>query len=132
MDRLREEAATPALLLAACDPANPFGAALPWPASDGHRPTRKAGALVVLSDGEPVVYLERGARTLVTFGHEPGAVGDALAVVARAVQEGRLDSVQVERINQVPALQTKDLAPALEGSGFMMTPQGWKARARGR
>ncbi len=132
VDRLREEAATPALLLAACDPANPFGAALPWPASDGHRPTRKAGALVVLSGGEPVVYLERGARTLVTFGHEPGAVGDALAVVARAVQEGRLDSVQIERINQVPALQAKDLAPALEGSGFMMTPQGWKARARGR
>jgi ATP-dependent Lhr-like helicase len=53
----------PALVLAATDPANPFGAAIPWPerpGSAGHLPGRKAGALVVLSDGELVLYVERG------------------------------------------------------------------------
>ena len=64
-----------AVVLAATDPANPYGAALPWPerVSDdatpgtGHRPGRKAGALVVLVDGALAVYVERGGRTLLTF-----------------------------------------------------------------
>ena len=57
----------PGLVLAATDPANPYGAALPWPEREGHRAGRKAGALVVLVDGELVLYVERGARTLLTY-----------------------------------------------------------------
>ena len=57
--------------LAATDPANPYGAALPWPdaraTAGGHRPGRKAGALVVLVDGELALYVERGGTTLLTW-----------------------------------------------------------------
>ena len=60
-----------AIVLAAADPANPFGAALPWPQpshSDRlHLPGRKAGALVVIVDGELCLYVERGGRSLLTF-----------------------------------------------------------------
>jgi nucleotide-binding universal stress UspA family protein len=58
-------------VLAAADPANPYGAALDWPdraePAAGHRPGRKAGALVVLVDGRPALYVERGGRSLLTF-----------------------------------------------------------------
>ena len=62
-----------ALTLAATDPANPYGAALNWPATTiaGHRPGRKAGALVVIVDGRLVLYLERGGKTLLTFQFQP-------------------------------------------------------------
>src|SRR6185369_5843866 len=65
-----------ALVLAATDPANPYGAALPWPervidAGDGeragHRAGRKAGALVVTVDGDLALYVERGGRTLLSY-----------------------------------------------------------------
>ncbi|WP_083841700.1 Lhr family helicase [Mobilicoccus pelagius] len=58
-----------AVLLAATDPANPYGAALPWPdrGEAGHRPGRKAGGLVVLVDGALACFLERGGRTVLTF-----------------------------------------------------------------
>ena len=78
-DDAREPA--PALVLAATDPANPYGAALPWPvtaaassdaaAGRGHQPARKAGALVVLVDGACVLYVERGGRTLLSFTDDP-------------------------------------------------------------
>src|SRR6185437_8551211 len=59
-----------AVVLAAADPAQPYGAALPWPAATGdtkHRPARKAGALAVLVDGVPALYVERGGRSLLSF-----------------------------------------------------------------
>src|SRR5581483_6934542 len=65
-----DENATSAVVLAAADPAQPYGAALPWPNVVGetkHRPGRKAGALVVLVDGVPVLYVERGGRSLLSF-----------------------------------------------------------------
>ena len=67
----------PALvLLAAADPAQPYGAALPWPERPGetpssHRPGRKAGALVVLADGSLVLYVERGGKTLLSWTDDP-------------------------------------------------------------
>ena len=92
VDRLRRFAAVSdppplaAMTLAATDPANPYGAALPWPSLDGqtHRPGRKAGALVVLVDGALVLYLERGGKTALWFtgstpsdGTRGGATGGA-------------------------------------------------------
>ena len=73
----------PPLVLAATDPAQPYGAALPWPKRDGEvkRPSRAAGAHVVLAGAEPVVYVERGGRGLqVLVGRDdprlvPGAGG---------------------------------------------------------
>ena len=66
------DAPPPALVLAATDPANPYGAALGWPArpedvASGHKPGRKAGALVVLVDGALALYVERGGRTLLSW-----------------------------------------------------------------
>ena len=74
VDRLRAQQREPeeptATVLAACDPANAYGAALPWPEREGHRPGRKAGALVVLVDGALVFYVERGGKTLLSFTEE--------------------------------------------------------------
>ena len=70
VDRLRgtrtPEPDAPPVVLAATDPAQPYGAALAWPDSPG-RPARTAGAHVVLADGLPLVVLERGGRSLATF-----------------------------------------------------------------
>ena len=75
-----------AVTLAATDPANPFGAALPWPereTSGGHRPGRKAGALVVLVDGALTLYVERGGKTLLTWTDDAALLGPAAAVALR-------------------------------------------------
>ncbi len=130
VDRLRETPSTSGpLLLAACDPANPWGAALPWPEGHGHRPTRKAGALVVLIDGRPVLYLERGTRTAVTFGDDPALLECAFQTVADAVGRGVLTTVTIDRIDQVPALQDRAKGALLTQAGFTMSPQGYRLRS---
>lgn len=131
---------TQALVLAAADPANAYGAALPWPeppTDAGHKPGRKAGSLVVLVDGELTLYMERGGKTLLAWPATPQddapatedvrlhAAAEALATAARA---GSLGTVTVERINGVSSL-TSPLAPLLEGAGFHATPRGLRLRA---
>ncbi|ORX02876.1 ATP-dependent helicase [Mycobacterium triplex] len=123
-----------AVVLAAADPANPYGAALPWPATDeGARPGRKAGALVVLVDGELAWFLERGGRSLLTFGDDPGAHHAAAQALADLVTARRVESILVERINGVPALQPlaggpSPAAEALADAGFARTPRGMRLR----
>jgi ATP-dependent Lhr-like helicase len=90
----------PAIVLAATDPAQPYGAALPWPASNG-RPARSAGALVVLWQGLPLVWFDRRSHHLVTF---PAAADDpswAEALLA-LVKDGRARSVEVRKVNGEP------------------------------
>ncbi|MEU3499966.1 DEAD/DEAH box helicase, partial [Streptomyces hundungensis] len=121
-----------AIVLAAADPANAYGAALPWPEPPngaGHKPGRKAGSVVVLVDGELVLYLERGGKSLLAWATEPDdpsltAASGALAGAARA---GRLGTITVERANGDPAL-TSPLARALETAGFVPTPRGLRLR----
>ncbi len=95
-----------AILLAATDPAGPYGAALPWPRSGGgdHSPSRVGGAYVVLHDGDLVLYLERGGRSLLTFSAFEDDDRAALAVEAlRALQaDGRTRRLQVERLDGLP------------------------------
>jgi ATP-dependent Lhr-like helicase len=125
-----------AVALAAADPANPYGAALPWPdAHDaGHRPGRKAGALVVLVDGELVWFLERGGRSLLTFSADPEAHQAAAAALAELVSGRRLQSMLVERVNGVSVLEPgadgsrAAVHDALTGSGFARTPRGLRLR----
>jgi ATP-dependent Lhr-like helicase len=102
------------VVLAAADPAQPYGAALPWPANGG-RPARQAGAYVVLADGAPSAYLERGARTLVTFGADPSRWVD---VIASLVKDGRLKRIQLSRIDGREASE-HPAAAALRTAGFV-------------
>ncbi|OBA63466.1 ATP-dependent helicase [Mycobacterium sp. 1100029.7] len=123
-----------AVVLAAADPANPYGAALPWPATDeGARPGRKAGALVVLVDGQLAWFLERGGRSLLTFTEDAGAHLAAGQALANLVSSRRVEAILVERINGVPALQPlaggpSPVAEALAEAGFARTPRGMRLR----
>jgi ATP-dependent Lhr-like helicase len=117
-----------ALTLAATDPANPYGAALSWPSVEGHKPGRKAGALVSLVDGELVLYLERGGKTALSFSDDPGVLEVAAQSVAQAVTSGRVDRIAVERVNGDFVLGTA-VGGALETAGFTGTPRGLRLRA---
>ncbi|HZC91033.1 MAG TPA: ATP-dependent helicase [Mycobacterium sp.] len=126
-----------AVVLAAADPANPYGAALPWPsrAADGEsgaRPGRKAGALVVLVDGELVWFLERGGRSLLSFADDDSDANHAAAVaLADLVAAGRVNSILVERINSAPVLgpqASASVVTALSDAGFARTPRGLRLR----
>jgi ATP-dependent Lhr-like helicase len=130
--------------LAATDPANPYGAMLPWPAlpeGTGHRPGRKAGALVVLVDGALVLYVERGGRTMLAFGpgpgFGPGPASDAEAddilraaavSLSGVVTAGRVEKLAVQTVNGVFVVGTAAGA-ALQAAGFGLTPQGLRLRA---
>ena len=135
-----------ALTLAATDPANPYGAALPWPnapsASDatssespaspseavkrGHRPGRKAGALVVLVDGHLVFFVERGGKTVLTFGGTDEQIVAAAASLATSVRR-TLGRLRVERIDGDFVIGTP-VGEALSAAGFSTTPQGLRLR----
>ncbi len=125
-----------ALVLATTDPANPFGAALPWPErtvnldgdAKGHRPGRKAGALVVMVDGSLVLYVERGGKTLLTWSDGPDVLQPAVDALALAVRDGSLGKLAVERADGEGVLSTP-LGQALESAGFRPTPRGLRLRA---
>ncbi|MFI6325860.1 ATP-dependent helicase [Nonomuraea sp. NPDC050556] len=119
-----------AIVLAAADPANPFGAALPWPVHPGelgHKPGRKAGALVVLVDGRLVLYVERGGKTLLSFADED-ALQPAVDALALAVRDGALGKLTVERADGT-SITDSPLGAALEAAGFHPTPRGLRLRA---
>ena len=131
------------VVLAAADPANPYGAALPWPtrraAGDGepdaaHRPGRKAGALVALVDGELVWFLERGGRSLLSFADDAEAHNAAAGALADLLGSGRVGSLLVEKVNGVPVLEPvaegerAAVQEALVGAGFARTPRGLRLR----
>jgi ATP-dependent helicase Lhr and Lhr-like helicase len=119
-------------VLAAADPANPFGAALAWPARPGevpggHRPGRKAGALVVLSGGQLVLYVERGGKTLLSWTSDPAVLAPAAAGLAEAVRGGALGRLTVERADGSGVYESP-LAQALADAGFRPTPRGLRLR----
>ncbi len=119
-----------ALALAACDPANPYGAALPWPKGDGeggHRPGRKAGALVVLVGGELVLYSERGGKTLLSFTEDVGLRRAAAMALAGLVRDRRVDSLVIDKING-ETVHGNLFAEILVEAGFSMTPSGLRLR----
>jgi ATP-dependent Lhr-like helicase len=136
VDRLRATQRTEgktvrALVLAATDPANPYGAALPWPerpgeAASAHKPGRKAGALVILVEGRLVLYVERGGKTLLSW--DETELQPAVDALALAVREGALGRLTVERADG-EAIIDSPLAAALEAAGFHPTPRGLRLRA---
>ncbi|EWT00286.1 ATP-dependent helicase [Intrasporangium oryzae NRRL B-24470] len=149
----RAESGPPALVLAASDPANPFGAAIGWPerpAADagdsagdtaeaegpdararrkGHQPGRKAGALVVLVDGELVLYVERGGKTMLCWSDDPERLQAAADALALAVREGALGRLTVEKADGASILGSgHPLVTALSNAGFHMAPRGLRLR----
>ena len=165
----RSDDAPRAVVLAACDPANPFGAALTWPdrpvepseagadsgtgsgtaagaasgtatgtvggiskakaSGRGHQPGRKAGALVVLVDGELVLYVERGGKSLLTWTESTDALQRAADALALAVREGALGRLTVERTDGSQVLGSgHPVADALAKAGFHATPRGLRLR----
>jgi ATP-dependent Lhr-like helicase len=134
VDRLREfrsEAhADHTVLLAATDPANPFGALLPWPTprEPAGSPRRAVGASVVIVGGELVLYLDRAGRGVLTFpGSEPDRARLALARAAGALRrlfrQRRRRSLRIERIDGEPAARSARAATFLE-AGFRADYKG--------
>ncbi|HSC04766.1 MAG TPA: DEAD/DEAH box helicase [Solirubrobacteraceae bacterium] len=125
VERLRAvgEEGTP-IVLAAVDPAQPYGAALSWPdREDGRRPSRVAGAYVVITGGEPVLYLERGGRALQTLvGYDDPRLEPALVAVTEQVRAGRVRRIALEKVDGESAL-TSPLGPALVALGFQQGPR---------
>ena len=132
VDRLRtyqrEPAEPTAVVLAACDPANAYGAALPWPDREGHRPGRKAGALVVLVGGALIFYVERGGKTLLSFSEDSSRLTPAASALAMSVQQGLLGKLTVERADGAHIFGSVRVSEALQAAGFRMTPQGLRLR----
>jgi ATP-dependent Lhr-like helicase len=146
VERLRgggsDEQGGTGLVLAAVDPAQPYGAALPWPRREGQtrRVARVAGAYVVFVDSEPVLYLERGGRGIVTFGVQAVEHGEAsgdrdgaplalaLSALADAVRAGRVGPVALERVDGEPAIGSR-FEGTLVDLGFRQGPRRLTLRA---
>ena len=127
VERLRSQGVleeAPPVVLAATDPAQPYGASLAWPKADGARsPQRVAGAHVVLAGAEPVVYVEKGGRGLVvlTDRHDP-RLSPALEALAAFVISRRTLRLAVERVDGEPVVGS-DWEPLLIEHGFRAGPR---------
>jgi ATP-dependent Lhr-like helicase len=118
------------LVLAATDPANPFGATLPWPKrDDNRRAARVPGAHVVTLDADPVLYVERSGKGLITLRdplEEDGTpapwLADALRALADSVRRGRIKRIALERFDGEPAVGSP-FEPLLIDAGFTQGPR---------
>ncbi|MGY1610231.1 MULTISPECIES: ATP-dependent helicase [unclassified Geodermatophilus] len=159
VDRLRafaspDRAPEGAVVLAATDPANVYGAALPWPErggpadgesaeqvavdvgegtgggkrATGHRAGRKAGALVVLVDGDLVLYVERGGKSLLSFTEDEQTLKEAATALSGAVAAGALGRMVVQKADGASVHQDTPLSSALQAAGFAATPRGLRLR----
>jgi ATP-dependent Lhr-like helicase len=111
-------------ILAATDPANPYGASLPWPKPpSGRRPARAPGAHVLLRDGEPLLYVERGGRSILRLVDlDEASLAEAAQVLADAVAAGRLPKLGVEKVDGEPVLGSGH-EEALLSAGFSRGPR---------
>jgi len=133
VERLRElrdrDEEPDALVLAAADPAQPYGAALPWPRRAGARAARVAGAYVVSLGGEPVLYVERGGRSLSPLRDPDDAwLRPALRALAAHVRAGRGRRLAVERFDGEPVVDS-DVLSLLVEAGFLAGPRRAVLRA---
>ncbi|MFZ0625961.1 MAG: DEAD/DEAH box helicase [Acidimicrobiia bacterium] len=121
VDRLRSGPDTGMVVLAATDPANPYGSILPWPDVPEVRLARDAGAYVLLAEGDLVAYLDRGRHNLTVLHADNGLhdhLARSLAEVAR-----RHRRTTVNTVNGQPA-PSSSLAPTLAEWGFATAPRG--------
>jgi ATP-dependent Lhr-like helicase len=122
---LRDDEPPGPLVLAATDPANAYGASLPWPKREDspRRPARAPGAYVVFLDAEPVLYVERGGKGLLPL-REPNEdwLREALEALADHVRRGRLKRLAIERFDGEPVVGS-ELEPLLIDVGFRQGPR---------
>jgi ATP-dependent helicase Lhr and Lhr-like helicase len=119
----RDDDEAPPVVLAATDPAQPYGAALKWPRSENRSPARTAGAYVVLAGAEPVLYVERGGKGLQILVDEADPrMGPAMEALVEAVQRGRIRRLAVERVNGEPVVGSP-YEEALLALGFRAGPR---------
>jgi ATP-dependent helicase Lhr and Lhr-like helicase len=120
---LRSEEEPEPLVLAAADPAQPYGAALQWPKRAGARAARVAGAQVVLLGGEAALFVERGGRTLVPL-REPDEdwLRPAISALVEHVRSGGAKRLAVERFDSRPVTET-EIMPLLVEAGFLAGPR---------
>jgi ATP-dependent Lhr-like helicase len=126
VDRLRAERESGVIrcvALSAVDPANPYGALLPWPERNGKTaPRRVAGALVVLVNGEPAFYIERGGRHMRLFPLADEQLYESAFTQLRLIASGRRHrQLRIEEIDGEAALHSLR-APLLERGGFRVEP----------
>ncbi|HVQ59201.1 MAG TPA: DEAD/DEAH box helicase [Solirubrobacterales bacterium] len=119
------------LLLAATDPANPYGASLPWPkAPSGRRPARAPGAHVLMRDGAPVLYVERGGKGVVRLVElDADELAAAVRALADSVATGRLPKLAVEKLDGDPVIGSGH-EDALLDAGFSRGPRKLTLAAR--
>jgi ATP-dependent helicase Lhr and Lhr-like helicase len=126
VERLRSlpEAKGEYLVLAATDPANPYGASLPWPKLEGgRRPGRTPGSYLLLRDGEPTVFIERGGRGLLRLRPmEEDELGAAMRALHEAVIAGHLPKLAVEKFDGEAVIGSGH-EEALIGAGFSRGPR---------
>jgi ATP-dependent Lhr-like helicase len=124
IDRMRTVSGSGVVVLAAADPANPYGSLLDWPEHPAGRPARRAGAHVALFDGSLAVYVERGGRSVLTF-IEPDPAVAAIAAVA-----ARYRRLTIETVDGVPSASSP-LAAELRVAGFGDGYKGMSWQSRG-
>ncbi len=120
------------ITLAVVDPANPYGAALPWPETfgDGAQPKRNPGALITLVGGLPVLYVERGGKTaLVSAAADSDARSAAAKSLVKAARRGNLATFTIEKINGEP-VRRSPWADDLLSAGFGEIPRGLTLRRK--
>jgi ATP-dependent Lhr-like helicase len=122
IERLRAQSDGAPVVLAATDPAQPYGAALPWPRreSETRKPARVGGAFVVLVEHEAALYVERGGKGLLTLSE--AHVRPALKALAEFVLSGRGPRLGIERIDGEPVFGSP-LEEALIELGFRQGPR---------
>lgn len=136
----RPEDAAPAhiTVLAATDSANPYGAALPWPqpsipAPEGAtvRPSRRAGALVVLGDGRLLAFVDKGGTSLQWFASVEMTELAAAALVRAVAEDAMVPRLAIERIggHGIGAAEVAHVIGALEGAGAYRSPRAVRVRA---
>ncbi len=121
VDRLRSPSEPGLMVLAATDPANPYGGILPWPESDEVRLARDAGAYVLIYEGGLIGYLDRGHKGLTLLDRSPERLSD----ISRALAEvaARYRRLTLLTVNGEPATSSP-LASPLSEWGFTTAPRG--------
>jgi ATP-dependent Lhr-like helicase len=121
--RARDGEEEEALVLAAADPAQPYGAALPWPKRADGRAARVAGAYVVLLGGGPALFVERGGRSLVSLRDpEDDWLREALAALVAHVKAGGAKRLAVERFDGQPVADSEGISLLID-AGFVVGPR---------